>query len=162
VPAALCLGLNTVRRIESTDEAPLSINASAERRLVAWLESRPAPGTTLYTSTYNLAGVLDSLGHGALTTVSLDRALWCEGHDVELERCLVDRWAAILATPGVLPARIVVPALETLSDERYAVFLEPALQAAVRPLGATAVVEAEFPLGTAQKRVALKLLRIER
>jgi hypothetical protein len=162
LPCLLCFAVNTIRRIGTADEVPLSTNAAAERRLVSWLESHPAPETTLYTSTYNLAGVLDSLGHGALTTVRLDRALWCEGRDADQTRCLADRWAAILAAPGVLPARIVVPAVETLTDERYAMFLDPALQQAIRGLGATSVVEAAFPLGGAPDKIALKLVRVER
>jgi hypothetical protein len=161
VLAAACmvpLGFNTVARLEAAEALPLSINPGAEREIAAYLLDHPRPGETIYSSTYNFAGVLDSLGGGAISTVRLDRVLRCQRPDSP--SCLGQRWRDVLSTPGTLPARIVLPSVETLTDEPDAMLLKPALLEAARGVGAEVAVEREFPIGSTT--TAMALVRVSR
>jgi hypothetical protein len=161
--AALCmipLGCNTFTRLAAAEGLPLSVNTRAERDLAAYLVDHPRPGETIYSSTYNLAGVLDSLGGGAISTVRLDRALQCRQPGADGASCLGQQWREFLTTPGTLPARIVLPAVETLADEPDAMLLEPALRQAAREVGADVTVEREFSIGSAA--TAMALVRVQK
>jgi hypothetical protein len=161
VACMAALAHNTVRRLANVDVVPMSTNAGGERRLANFITAHPEPGTTLYTSTYNLGGVLDSLGGGTIASVRLDRVLRCWGQDGSPKECLRAAWTALLRTPGALPARIVLPALETLTDEPDAMAIAPALEEAARQRGATITVEGEFPIGGVDGPPALRLVRVE-
>jgi hypothetical protein len=166
VLAAVCvgaLGWNTLRRIALADEAPLSMNATAERELAAFLVEQPDPEATIYTSTYNLAGVLDALGKGAIATVRIDRVLSsCGGSAEALDDCLVKRWTQLLERPDGLPARVVLPAVDTLSDEPEAMRFAPTLEVAAARAGLGHAVEAQPTIGGRGDRPALRLVRVDR
>lgn len=148
---------NGLRRMDIALDRPLPTHAAAERQLVDWLLSHPEPDTRLFTTTYNLAGVLDALGHGELSTTRLENALSC-GRD---EACVQQRWTAFLKTPGLVSARIVLPTVETLTDEADALFFEPALKAAARAAGASFQREFVATAGPSATPV-LALVRVDR
>lgn len=154
------LGAVTALRLDAGDALPLSTNARAERALVDYLVRHPERGATLYTTTYNLAGVIDSLGRGELATVRLDRVVHCGDDDAQAEACVAARWRTFFEMPGALPARIVVPAVESFVDEPDAMSLAPALRDAAQAAGVSLVVEHEITLE--DRGAALTLFRVER
>jgi hypothetical protein len=155
VACMIPLACNTVVRLAGAEDLPLSVNTRAEREIAAYLADHPRPGETIYTSTYNLAGVLDSLGGGAIATVRLDRALKCRQPGGDAAGCLGQQWREILTTPGVLPARIVLPSVETLADDPDAMLLAPTLREAAREVGVDVTVERDFAIGSAATAMAL-------
>jgi hypothetical protein len=157
---ALVGSLSLLVRIAQAGTLPITIDAGAERALAAHLLAH-RDGATLYTTTYNLGGVLDSLGRGDLSSVRLDRVLACPDTAPEREGCLDERWRAILRREGAVPALVVVPALEAFTDEPSALGIEPALRRAALGLGLRVSTEADFPLGARPEAPALRLLRLQ-
>ncbi|MCX4243650.1 hypothetical protein [Paraliomyxa miuraensis] len=158
---ALGLAHSTYGRISTADDVPLSINAQAERRLVAHLIEHPEPTATIYTTTYNLAGVIDSLGRGELSTVRLERVFnSCNDGDTQ---CVETRFGWLIDHPGALPARVVLPASATRTDEHDAMAYESALARAAERAGVTFTVEEDFAVGVdGDGPTAIRLVRLHR
>lgn len=161
--SVLLLGLahSTYGRISTVDDMPMSINAQAERRLVAHLIEHPDPTATIYTTTYNLAGVIDSLGRGELSTVRLERVFnSCNRGDA---LCVETRFGWLIDRPGALPARVVLPALTNRTDEGNASSYESALARAAERAGVTFAVEEDFAVGVdGDGPAAIRLVRLDR
>lgn len=158
---ALGLAHSTYGRIATADDMPLSFNARAEQRLVAHLIDHPEPTATIYTTTYNLAGVIDSLGGGALSTVRLERVFnSCSDGDA---LCVETRLGWLIDHPQALPARVVLPASATRTDEGNAMSYESALARAAERAGVTFTVEGDFAVGVdGDGPTAIRLVRLDR
>ncbi len=130
---------STFRRGDLRDTTTVSINLTAERALVAHLRARPdAPAIT---TTYNLAGVLDAFG---ASTLDGQPYLGQRRLDLGLREGLVERFALLLADPGRLPLRFVVPIRVGLIDEPGVALHRRALEDAARALGWRVTEEARF------------------
>ncbi|MEM7155577.1 MAG: hypothetical protein AAF799_22195 [Myxococcota bacterium] len=148
-------------RLSDIDDVPMPINARAEQRLMTYLMEHPDPDATLYTTYYNLAGVIDSLGRGELSTVRLERVFnSCPNGDME---CVDTRFGLLMDYPGALPARIVLPAAVTVRDEGNAGAYEGAMTRAAERAGVTVTLEGDFAVGVDGDGVpAIRLVRLDR
>lgn len=155
------LGHSTYVRVAATDDLPMSINAQAEARLVAHLTEHPDPQATIYTTIYNLAGVIDSLGRGELSTVRLERVFnTCSNNDME---CVETRFGWLIDHPGALPARVVLPVETYYHDENNASLYEEALAGAAARAGVTMTVEGDFAAGVGDGGPPMiRLVRLDR
>lgn len=157
---ALGLAHSTIVRIAAVADMPMTINASAERRLVNHLIEHPDPTATIYTTTYNLAGVFDSLGRGEISTVRLERVFNnCPNDDVH---CVETRFSWLMEYPGALPARVVLPVAVNAFDEGNAGSYEAALTQAAERAGVTMTVERDFATGVdGAGPPAVRLVRLD-
>jgi len=146
---AALFGYNCVRRGDPSETLPLSINAAAQRSLGAYLRAHAAEGGTLVSTTYNLAGVLDSLGHGALRPLQAHRYLLrCPGQDEgATAACMTERWRVLLDEPSRRPLHVVAPASGSMIDEPAVRLLAPTLERAAGALGRAVVRERAFTTG---------------
>lgn len=157
---ALLLGAGTVQRVRSLGALPFSFNAHAERALTDYLLANPRPELKLHTTNYNLAGVPDSLGRGELVSRRLDRPLRCYRRDEAQAACLRKKWLMILQSPGIVPTRLVLSDVDTLTDEHDGAVLQAALESAASETGHVVTREAAFT--NAEGRRALLLLQVDR
>jgi hypothetical protein len=113
----LCGGLlfNVVKRGDPA-RVPLSINAVAQRAATEHLSW--TPGRTVVTTTYNLAGIFDSLSEGRIVPVQADQYLMRCPRGGERPACMAERWRALAAELG--PFTAIVPAKRSLVDEEPA------------------------------------------
>lgn len=149
---------NTVQTAEASRNFRLRTNPRTERALVAYLRAHPAPGVTVLTVDERMAGVVDSLSNGDLTTTQAGSYFQgCDPHtrNPGAEACLYGRWRALLATQG--PLRPVIP-LDSFSWRSGYVSLAPSLERAARDLGFTFAVERSFD--TVGGRPAIALYRV--
>lgn len=162
--AAASFAYNVVRRGSPAESLPIAVNSSAQRALANHLHDHIDPDTTLLTATYNLAGTLESLGHGELSPVQAHRyLLTCEDRDHRgdraIEMCMQQRWSVLLSEPGYARLRVVVPHSPDMTDERHAPLLIPTLKHAAASLGRTVTLERSFTTGRGTP--VLDLLRVE-
>ncbi len=147
---------NTVQTTEASRGFRLRTNPITERALVAYLRAHPAPGARIVTVDDRMAGVVDSLSDGELTTTQAGGYFRsCDPHtsNPRAQECLYERWRALLsATPG--PLRVVMP-LDVLTWRSGYVSLAPSLQRAARELGREVAVEREFVTAGGLPAVAL-------
>jgi hypothetical protein len=150
----------TLGGADFTRRVAFSINAAAERAAAHHLRTRPDAGTPLYSTTYNLAGVFDALGHGSVHAIQIHDYLGrCGGEREPVDVCLAARWKPLLA-PGRLPVRVILPVGAAAVDKPVEVVqrLEPTLMASARELGLNAQLEATF--STAAELPVLALYRV--
>lgn len=132
---------NCVRLQDQRAHFAASINAHAERTLAQTLRAQ-FPSTTLLTTTYNLAGVLDSLGHGQLHPIQAQVYLHqgCTTH-----ACMQSRWTALLQSPSItFPLYVVIPMRFVAVDEPTAPLILPTLQTAAAQRGFQVSLRARF------------------
>lgn len=161
VPIAAGSLWNVVRRGDPAAQASLSFNAEAQRAAAAYLRAKPDADRPILSTTYNLAGVLDALGHGKLQAIQVHEHFErCDGRR-DLDACLRERWRYILGRPGVTPVRVVWPMVIAAVDKPRVVIeqMRPALFAASAELGLTARVERSFT--TAGGVEVLALIRVD-
>ena len=139
-PVALVLAWSSVGRGSPERFVTASINAHAERALTEHLVTHPEPSGTLLTTTYNLAGIFESLGEGELSPVQAHVFLSCPGDELG---CLVTRFRTLFETLP-LPMRIVVPARAVPIDESHVSVLPEAIRAATADTGLALRREAAF------------------
>ncbi len=150
----------TLGHADFTTSVAFSINAAAERTAANHLRAQPDAGLTLYSTTYNLAGVFDALGHGKVHAVQVHDLLSRCSRQPPIDACLVDRWKTLLAR-DLLPLRVILPTGAAAVDKPAEVVqhLEATLLAATRELGLTADLEGRFSTAAAQPVLALYRIR---
>jgi hypothetical protein len=152
---------NVLRRGDPAAYVRLSFNAAAQRAAAAYLRAAPDAERPILSTTYNLAGVFDALGHGRLRAVQVHEHLErCDGRP-DLDACLRERWRFLLAREGVPPVRVIAPLVIGAVDKPAEVIarLEPTLFAASAELGLDARVEERFT--TAAGEPVLALYRVD-
>jgi hypothetical protein len=146
---AVALGFNIVRRGSPGETTSLPINTVAQLDMVRYLIEHRGRGEPVYTTTYNLAGMPDSLSGGALRTKQAHRyLLGCTWRDpAQQEACMTRRWRALLEEQPERPVWVVAPAKFTRIEEPDAARLRPTLEAAAVEIGASVVRAATFAAG---------------
>ncbi len=142
--AAVPLGTVSISRLKSSAEHFTSHSTVAEIELADYLTNNPGP--PLYTTTYNLAGVIDALSRGEVRTTRADTAVHCEvaqAGSTGAQACQVTRFRALLDRPGALPARFILPANPSYTDEPSAPSLEASLKRAAALSGRRLTTEVE-------------------
>jgi hypothetical protein len=155
---------STLRRGDPAFTVTNAVNSEAERRAAGYLVDHPAPGGELMTASYNLAGVLDALGHESLHPLQAHALLQActRRPDGGTAACVGERLRWILAHDGVLPLRVLAQTQVTPVDSPMDVqrAVPDALRGAASSLGLEASVETSF--ATAGGVEALRLYRVER
>jgi hypothetical protein len=163
LPLALILLWATLRRGDPVRTLTSSLNVRAERDAARYLLEHPEAHGELMTTSYNLAGVLDSLGHEALHPIQAHLFLGrCAGRsDATTASCVEDRLRWLLGHRAVVPLRVLVPAVVTAVDGPADVgrALPAALKAAAAKLGLGEFTEARFRSGDGTE--VLWLLRVD-
>lgn len=139
------LAWNTAQTIDASRDFRLRTNPMVVRALLAHLRATPSPDATLVTVDDRMAGVIDSLSDGELTTTRAGgyfRSCDPYTRNPRAQSCLYGRWRALLAArPG--PLRVVIP-LDMLRWQSGYVSLAPSLERAARDAGRALVVERSF------------------
>jgi hypothetical protein len=153
---------NVLRRGDPAAHVAVSFNAVAERDAAAYLRAAPDGDLTILTTTYNLAGVFEALGHGRLRVVQAHEHLErCAGAGGAVDECLVGRWTWILGHGRALPLRVIVPIAVAAVDHPAEVIarLAPTLAAASARLGLAVRLERRF--ATAAGAPVLAVYRVD-
>lgn len=130
-----------VVRANSAGGLTLSINGPAQRALAASIARRVPDGATVVTTTYNLAGVVESLAGDRVSALQAHVALRdCYYEDADRSGCFARALSAVLDVTGD-DCFVITIATETPIDEPHVVDLGPALAqiASARGLSATRV-----------------------
>jgi hypothetical protein len=139
----LGFGFHTLRRGDPAG-LPISTNAVAQRAVVRHLED--SPGGTVVTASYNLAGVVDSISSGNISTVHVATYVaGCGGGEVldpDERACREDRWHRVVDALGT--TRLLLPTARALSDEPEVDHVLPALRALEARGAITVEEEAAF------------------
>jgi hypothetical protein len=160
VLALAALGLTLTLRRDYGRRVTFSINSTALRAAAAHLRDAPEPKTVLST-TYNLAGVFDALGHGRVHALQVHDALARCDRPGSVDDCLVDVWKRLLV-PERLPVRVIAPTSTAAVDKPVEVTrrVEETLEKAAAALGLESRLEGRF--STADGLPVLALYRISR
>jgi hypothetical protein len=153
------LGLAATLRRNYAVQVVFSINAAAERDAANWLRAHDE--LPLLSTTYNLAGVFDSLGRGRVHAVQVHEELeHCDRRDAPVEPCLVEAWSRILSQ-AKRPLRVIAPTGAALVDRPVEAtrLVADTLRAATAKLGLSARLESQF--ATAGGADVLALYRID-
>ncbi len=120
----------------------ISTNATAQRALVAHLET--APGGTVVTASYNLAGVIDAVSGGRVRATRVETYLTHCGDvaEADLGPCVTDHLGRLVEEVGRL--RLIAPARHAVSDEAGTALIAPALDELARRGAIHFEIEASF------------------
>ncbi|MBK7859927.1 MAG: hypothetical protein IPJ65_15140 [Archangiaceae bacterium] len=154
--ALLCVSTawNLLHRGSFAGFTELSFNADVQRALAQHLLDQPDRATPVLTTTYNQAGVLDSLGHGQLESIIAHPVFEsCEREPTGVRACLDERWRWVLGHRAALPLRVVFPRSAAAVDHPAVVIeaLEPTLREIATEKGIVLTEERRFltPSGAA-------------
>ena len=165
VGAGLLFASNVIRRGDARSRIDLPTNAAAETRATKYLIDHLNDNVTLFTTTYNLAGVFESLSHGKLKPIQAHGYLLrsCSNEKApELVRpCLLDRWEQLLSSnTWPLPFRFVGPAKYVRIDESGSKFLWETLHQAAEKTGMRVTLETGIRASGTDD--ALMIFRVEK
>lgn len=150
VATMAALGWNAWTAIDKLKSVELSINATPARALAAYLEET-SDGSTVITTVYNYAGVIETISGGRVVPMQAHLHLLNfgdRGKDPSTVRDLVERRWVQLVDQVSLPLRIVAPAAPKEIEEPGAEFLISSLIRVAEARGLSIQKEREFSTPT--------------
>lgn len=165
VGAGLLFASNVIRRGDARSRIELPTNAAAENRATEYLKEHFTSDVTLVTTTYNLAGVFESISHGKIKPIQVHGYLLrtCSSEKIpELtQACVLDRWEQLLSSNIFnYPLRVVGPAKYVRVDELASKYLWETLHQAAKKTGMLVTLETGIRAAGADN--ALLIFRVER
>ncbi|MEP7121075.1 MAG: hypothetical protein ABJE95_09205 [Byssovorax sp.] len=165
VPVALAALLpfawSSVAMIRSMADIRLHTNADAERALSGYLGEHAGEHVPVFTADVMLAGVLDSLSRGSLTTLRAHEFFSVcqpQQRNPRAPACVEDRWRKLLPFAVTTSARFVTPTDWSAWGSGHISYV-PGLEQAAQALGYQVTLERTF--ATRRGVAVLSLYRID-
>jgi hypothetical protein len=145
--ALLPFAWSDVDMIRATTDIELHTNADAERALAGYLGERAGEGAPVVTGDVMIAGVVDSLSHGAVRTLRAhDFFAKCQPQkrNPAAPACVQDRWRKLLPFAVKRSARFIAPVDWSRWGSDHISYV-PALEEVAHELGYRVTLERTFP-----------------
>lgn len=166
LPVMLCSTSVLFWRMKVARAMSMSINAVAERRLQDYLLHHVRDNPVIVSTTYNLAGVVESLSRGRLRAIQahvvLHRCLYRRAGNRNVDSCLEKQFRRILAVTGWKGVDVLAPVGKSMIDEPDSARIIPALERVAAANGFDATEIAHFDSATGAHILTLRRLTPQR
>ena len=162
IAAVVPFAWSSADMIRSMADIHLHTNADAERALSGYLAERRGEQVPVFTADVMLAGVLDSLSDGALSTLrahELFNVCRPQARNPDAPTCVEDRWRKLLPFVVKRSARFIAPTDWSSWGSGHISYV-PGLEKAASALGYRVTLEQTF--ATRRGVAVLSLYRIDR